>query len=371
MKILRTGAKECFEDLPLAINWVLTMQCNYRCSYCFVYSKRTPPIRAFSTLDQLKIAVDNIVSLNRPFYNIGFTGGEPTIHPHISDIISMLHEALGERLNSISITTNGSRNTALYEKLAVMAKFVHFKMDISIHTDHVEMEHILKLIEKLSSNVRMRFMLMFNPEKREMVYEIYETMFEYRKRFPFDMDIILLRDGARVDPRHTKEDFVWQKKASMRFAQLSKNVSSKFPVPKNAAHPIHIFHELEDNGERKVVPLINRTLNLNNGLLNFKGMYCIAYCTRLEIEENGLCRGMVCELDPSLCNIYDKDCFKAVQDNLIHAVKCRVRLCGCIANDRIPKFASEEDAKKFVEWAQKRQAELFAEYDATQAIKTI
>lgn len=367
MKILRTGAEECFEDLPLAVNWALTMQCNYRCSYCFVYSKRTPPLVPFSTLDQLKIAVNNIVLLNRPFYDIGFTGGEPTIHPHMSDIISMLHEALGERLNSISITTNGSRNTALYEKLAVLAKLVHFKMHISIHTDHVEMRHIFELIEKLSNNVSMRFMLMFNPEKREMVHSIYETMFEYRKRFPFDMDIILLRDGARVDPRHTKEDFTWQKEASMQFAQLSRDISSKVSIPKNAK-PMHIFHELEDVEGRKIVPLKNRTLNMNNGLLNFKGMYCIAYCTRLEIEESGLCRGMVCKLDRPLCNIYDKNCFKAVQENLIHSVKCRVSLCGCIANDRIPKFASEADAKKFVEWAQKRQAELFDEYDVAHSI---
>lgn len=44
MKILRTGGRECFADLPLEVNWVLTNKCNYRCSYCFDYGKgKNPP----------------------------------------------------------------------------------------------------------------------------------------------------------------------------------------------------------------------------------------------------------------------------------------------------------------------------------------
>ena len=42
MKILKQGARECFEDLPLEVNWGLTEKCNYRCSYCFIYGKGKP-----------------------------------------------------------------------------------------------------------------------------------------------------------------------------------------------------------------------------------------------------------------------------------------------------------------------------------------
>ena len=323
----------------------------------------------FSTLTKIKTAVNNIVSLNRPFYDVALTGGEPTIHPHIFELISTLHGKLGERLNSVSITTNGSRNALLYENLADIAKYLLIRMNVSIHTDHVEMDHILDLIEKLSHNVRMNFLIMFNPDKREFVHEIYETLFEYRKKFQFSMNIILLRNGDRVDSRHTQEDFEWQKKANAKFAELVRSVAPKFPALKPSRHPIRIFHEVEENGEKRIIPLKNRALNMNNGLLNFTGMYCISYSHILEIEESGLCRGMVCRVDSPLCNIYDENCFKPIRDKLIHGVKCPHHICGCIVNDRIPKFASEEDAKKYVEFAQKRQAELFAEYDAAHAIK--
>ena len=332
-----------------------------------------PPTLPFSTLDQIKTAVDNILSLNRPYYDFGLTGGEPTIHPHIFDIISLLHEALQERLNSITITTNGSRNNDLYEKLLDVAKHTSLKFMISIHTDHVEMDHILDLIEKFSKNTSIQFALMFNPEKREMVRDIYKTLLECRKNFPFTMAVTTLRDGDHIDPRYTEEDLNWQKKTATEFQSVVKSVSGKVPMPKNTRkHWVKVFHEIEDGGERKIIETKNRTLNFKNGLLRFQGMYCVTYATCLHIVSNGFCRGIVCNVDRPLGNIYkEKDIFKKVRDKLIRCVKCPLHTCGCVANDRIPKFASEEDAKKYIEFAQKRQAELFAEYDAAHSIKTI
>ena len=370
MKIIKTGAEEAFKDLPLAIEWHLTYNCNYRCSYCFIYRKGNIPQTPFSTLEQIKTAVDNIVSLNRPYYDIGLSGGEPTIHPHMFDIVELFHKKLGNRLNSISIVTNGSRNAALYEKLAGIAKYINFLMNVSIHTDHVEMDHILELIEKLSHDVKMHFVLMFNPAKRDMVHEIYETMLDTRKRFPFSMNIVLIRDKG-VDRRYTQEDFIWQKKASTEFAELARKFNFETSFKKTGSAPLHIFHEIEENGERKIIPLKNRTLNLKNGLLNFRGMHCISYANRMAISADGICRGIVCKFDKPRCNVFDKDCFKVVRDKLIHSVKCRSSICGCAANDRIPKFASKEDAKKYIEFAKIRQATLFDEYDAAQAVKAI
>lgn len=51
MKILKTGGKESFTEMPLAVDWVLTKKCNYRCSYCFHYGKGKrfpPPVTIFN-----------------------------------------------------------------------------------------------------------------------------------------------------------------------------------------------------------------------------------------------------------------------------------------------------------------------------------
>ncbi len=40
MKIFRTGSYENFYDIPISINWDMTLRCNYRCSYCFNYGTK-------------------------------------------------------------------------------------------------------------------------------------------------------------------------------------------------------------------------------------------------------------------------------------------------------------------------------------------
>lgn len=365
MKIFRNGAYESIYDMPIQINWDLTTRCNYRCSYCFIYGRgKTPPKKLpFSTLNQLKNAVDNIASLNRPWYDVHFSGGEPTIHPHMIDLIYMLHEKLQDRLNHITIISNGSRNENVYEKLVEISKSIYLILGISIHTDHVDMAHILELIEKLSNRVNLSFGLMFNPAKREEVHLIYDIMCEYRKKFPFGMSIDILRDDDHVDTRYTQEDFAWQKSATEKFVAIEDSVASKFPSSKQPKHNFRLFHDIEFNGERQMIESADYNSNLTEGLSKFTGMYCIAHTAVLRIEANGLCHGMVCGADPIICNIFEKGSLKAARDDLIHAIVCPCDICGCSVNHPIPKFSSRLEAARFIEVVDAKQQALF---DATQ-----
>lgn len=364
MKILKQGAKECLKDLPFQVNWIITNDCNYRCTYCFHYGKgKTPPPHVpFATLEQLRIAVDNIASLNRPWYDIIFSGGEPTVQPHLFELISMLHETLGERLNNVLIITNGSRNKKLYKGLSGLAESINVELNISIHTDHVDMNHILELIENLSADIRMHFSLMFNPDKRDFVHEIYDIMLEQRKKHWFTMRVAMLSEGSNIDPRYTPEDFTWQKAANEGFRNLVKSVNLSQTPRKRAYHGLQLFTDIEDNGEKKTLTNVDYNQKYVNSMVLFKGMYCVACAYLLSIWPNGWGNGMVCNDDRVWHNIYSKNCFQPVLSKLIHAVKCTKPNCTCSANYPIPKFASEEDAKKYVEFAQKRQAQLFDEY---------
>lgn len=380
MKILRSGGQQCFYDLPLLVSWYLTSKCNYRCSYCFIYGegRPAPPTAPFSTLEQIKTTADNVASLNRPLYMLQLIGGEPTIHPHIVDIISTFHEKLGERLDSVQIVTNGSRNVNLYKKISELAKVINFQLNISLHTDHVEMPHILGLMENLSRNVNFRFHLMLNPAKRERAHEIYEAMCEYRKKFFFTMNIDILRAPPKydsIDPRHTPEDFAWQKQATKQFNDLAKSSGCKPPVkkitPYTYAYSNPIIHDIEQDGKIKTVVAGNRSVELAEGLANFKEMYCIANSNVLRIDADGRFHGMICAADPYIGNIFEENVFSTLQDKLIHAVKCPYKNCGCIGNHIIPKFAAEEDSDKYIAFAKNKQAALFYEYLAEKSLKTL
>ena len=69
--------------------------------------------------------------------------------------------------------------------METISKFTNCHLAISIHTDHVDMYHIIELIENLSKNINIHILLMFNPDKRTMVHMIYEILLEERKFFPF------------------------------------------------------------------------------------------------------------------------------------------------------------------------------------------
>lgn len=88
---------------PNVINFHITDKCNYRCKYCFANFQR-PDL----TLEDAKRVVDSICEYfeknNIHDGRINIAGGEPSIYPHLDEIIDYIYER-GVR---ISIISNGS-----------------------------------------------------------------------------------------------------------------------------------------------------------------------------------------------------------------------------------------------------------------------
>lgn len=89
-------------DLRISI----TDRCNFRCVYCL-----DPGVR-FLPADQL-MSVDEIVRVASVCVGLGvrkirLTGGEPTLHPQLTEIIARLSRL---PLRDLSMTTNGSRSS--------------------------------------------------------------------------------------------------------------------------------------------------------------------------------------------------------------------------------------------------------------------
>jgi len=94
---------------------IITEYCNFKCPYCrglkdAIYGKRN--IKELS-LDEIKHNID-LWCLNEPLENIRFSGGEPTLHKNIVEIIEY---AKYKGITRIAISTNGSNKIELYEKL--------------------------------------------------------------------------------------------------------------------------------------------------------------------------------------------------------------------------------------------------------------
>jgi MoaA/NifB/PqqE/SkfB family radical SAM enzyme len=91
----------------IKVEWNLGKRCNYDCAYCpaEIHDNVSP----HTDIELLKATVDKLVSLGD--VRISLTGGEPTVHPQISELIDYIkHIGVGW----LSITTNGTRRPEWY-----------------------------------------------------------------------------------------------------------------------------------------------------------------------------------------------------------------------------------------------------------------
>lgn len=94
---------------------IITEYCNFKCPYCRglkpeIYGNRK--LKQLS-LDEIKQNIDYWCE-NEPLENIRFSGGEPTLHKNIVEVIEYA-KFIG--IKRIAISTNGSNKFELYEKL--------------------------------------------------------------------------------------------------------------------------------------------------------------------------------------------------------------------------------------------------------------
>lgn len=94
---------------------IITEYCNFKCPYCrgldsYIYGDRR--VKMLS-LEEIKRNID-LWCVNIPLESIRFSGGEPTLH---KDIIEIVSYAKSCGIKQIAISTNGSNDLDLYKKL--------------------------------------------------------------------------------------------------------------------------------------------------------------------------------------------------------------------------------------------------------------
>ncbi len=100
----------------------VTNACNLRCPICFTYNRAD---RIYHMpVDEMRRTVDWIVKSSGRVDLINVTGGEPTLHPQILEILDVCHR---EEIGRVTMNTNGIRlaeDVALCEELARRGVYV-------------------------------------------------------------------------------------------------------------------------------------------------------------------------------------------------------------------------------------------------------
>jgi sulfatase maturation enzyme AslB (radical SAM superfamily) len=106
----------------VSFDWSVIDLCNYNCSYCFAgfddidKNKRS----IFHKDKNIKHAYKSVLSklsLPRlPRYEVSLVGGEPTLHPHIDEIVTTLCK--NDNCIDVSIITNTHKSIEYFEQLS-------------------------------------------------------------------------------------------------------------------------------------------------------------------------------------------------------------------------------------------------------------
>lgn len=359
--VLRHGSYGALYDLPLYINWGITNMCNYNCSYCFAHDKIDK--KKFIPFSGMLNALNTIANFNRPMYEFVFGGGEPTIYPNFIELINVISILFKNRINRILIISNGSREINFYTNLKEFAESIPIEVMISLHTEHVNPEHIYQLVESVSSCIRLHFSLMYNPAKLELIKDMTNKLCELRKKYNFSLSITLLREPPKfstLDSKYTPEMYKWRSDAQASF----NKIASENHIKTNVKIPVYsvyqdIFTSYIKEGRREIIGSRDRNWLFQNGYLNFKDMYCIGGTHMLRIEPSGTLRGIVCDAGKKLGNIYDS-AFVASND-IFEIIKCPYPNCGCSANDPLMKFRDQHEADKYMHAVKEKQRRLFSD----------
>lgn len=109
-KFKRKSADVAAHHYPPQITVAVTYHCNANCPYCYASVERDGHGQSI-TPDRFAGIIRHASHLG--FRRVGFTGGEPTTHPHFPDFLRLV----GEQGMTAFFATNGMFQTALVESL--------------------------------------------------------------------------------------------------------------------------------------------------------------------------------------------------------------------------------------------------------------
>lgn len=119
-----TGKRE------VVIQWLITRNCNYNCSYCGNWNKQHSPY--LSKTDAFKI-VDYLHEIKCDTMTIIFLGGEPLLYPYLEEVIQYTHSVFKDREYTVCLFTN---MYASYDKLRSSIDCLRKERDVFLATYH-------------------------------------------------------------------------------------------------------------------------------------------------------------------------------------------------------------------------------------------
>ena len=320
----------------LEVEFQVTNGCNYKCSYCYGQDKLSDT--QFTPIEKLKFIIDQIFSISKNTYSITLLGGEITFVPELFELLQYI-DSFNKNVKVV-ILTNGSKPIEYFEKLLTSFNMT-ININISIHLEYANFEHIKELIELFNKHKKYdnHIVLMPHPELKDKFKYFFDNLLELRKHLYFTFmitEIVEPPDFCNVDKRYTNEYFQLIDQCRTKWNNVIYEHSIDIKDKQYFPTTYSII-----NGEKIYIDF---SLALRYGLKKFKGFYCCKGIDMLHIYPDGNYSGTACYIKSELHNIYDGIDLLELSKPII----CPFENCGCRADDLHPKFKTYNEAEKYV-----------------------
>jgi len=298
-------------DWQVNVNWMITVRCNYSCSYCSSYDNSQP--FGFKTLDEY---IDVFTYLSDYFGNqkikMNLLGGEPTVYKQWVDLVNWLadNNYVPNILTNLSIPPK----TYIHKLNGKAKKFLcaSYHPEMTILEDFYENAKILEEAGYLESVA-----LLADPNNWDQVLRTYEKLSEICTVLPLQIQDEFTGNYA------LSESIVDYTEEQMKFFDEAFEGSTNTNVT-------------VDTGEEILHPSIEYLKVHHN---KFKGMKCAVGRDNINIKFSG-------DVYPSACLFnYPRACMgNLFKKNLIKprgAITCPFTQCPCSTDIRIEKWAQE------------------------------
>lgn len=288
----------------IKIEWNIGKRCNLDCSYCpaEIHNNYSPHTNVKVMLD----TIDALAEIGKPI-RLSFTGGEPTVHPKINDIL----ECARARLQWLSVTTNGLRSAEWYIKQPV---------DQWVFSLHFDNEHNIRAAENI-----VRYSQLLDMESKDTLYQV--NLMAHHEHMDAVRAASTLLEGHNIP--YVCRRIRWTKAEErdyfddMRYAEkdlewiLSKTATVKANCVVDDEHKIHAND------------VIKHKLN------QFEGWTCNAGLESLMINWDGEVHRATCRVGGSLGNIYDSSFQLPTAP-----ITCTRKWCTCVADIPLTKVST-------------------------------
>ena len=288
------------------VDWTLGNRCNYACSYC------PPELHDGSKGWQSLGDVLGMIEALQAHYQAGMgkqvwlqlTGGEPTMHPKIKDILAAAHV----HDMKVSLISNGSRTERFWQA-------IRDKLDSLILTFHLEeakFAHVHRVIEILSEEIFIHVNITMLPDRFDESYELARKL---GADFP---NIGIAMKPLRVGFGHELYPY-----SETQIAKMQEQVSSPRASNGRLRHPRGIMERRNPDGTREKIRPNTFILRGEN---RWRGWTCEAGLESLRITGDGYVNRAVCGVGGRIGELGQE--LKLPETSIV----CTRDTCSCVAD---------------------------------------